>query len=384
MSMYTYARTLAPIILFLAGFFAVQVHAADEIDVDIRFLYVQPGQTLHNIVAKLYPQRRTEWARIKSDIIRLNPHAFVGGRATAMKSEVRLELPHRVVVRPMGIRKLGPKKVGTVQEVRGQAFAVDPNKVSRKLDIGTSIFLGDKIITGEDGFLRLRMIDNALLDLRCYSIMVVEEYALKPANRRSILNLLQGTLRKVTGDIGKSNDDVYELKTPIANVGVRGTEYALRVFQSRGCDGSVTTGDDGLYLKVIKGVVDVATKDVVVEEVPLIGEPAITAEGLVTDKESVTNKAPATSKAPVAEKKVVTVKRAFIPVKKTVTSVTKGKSIYMANARSQPVERVIPDNVIVLELTPELLLQSSPETAPEDGGSVWWWLLGIVLVAVAL
>ncbi len=67
---------------------------------------------------------------------------------------------------------------------------------------------------------------------------------------------MQGSLKKVTGKIGKLTEDVYELRTPVASVGVRGTEYALRVFQSRGCGGTVDA-DDGFYLEVIKGLVDV-------------------------------------------------------------------------------------------------------------------------------
>ena len=72
--------------------------------------------------------------------------------------------------------------------------------------------------------------------------------------------MLQGSIRKISGKIGKWKDDVYELKTPVASVGVRGTEYALRVFQSKGCDGSVDTEDEGLYVKVIEGLVDVHNK----------------------------------------------------------------------------------------------------------------------------
>lgn len=82
------------------------------------------------------------------------------------------------------------------------------------------------------------MIDNAVLDLRFFSIMVIEEYALNDTSRRSIINLLQGSLKKVTGEMGKLAEDVHALKTPLASIGVRGTEYALRVFQSKGYGGT--------------------------------------------------------------------------------------------------------------------------------------------------
>jgi hypothetical protein len=99
-----------------------------------------------------------------------------------------------------------------------------------------------------------------MIDLRCYSIMVIEKYDLQSSRRSSILKLLQGSVHKVSGEIGKGKDDIYEMKTPVASVGVRGTEYALRVFQSKGCDGSIDTGDDGLYVKVMQGEVDVHNK----------------------------------------------------------------------------------------------------------------------------
>ena len=235
-------------------------HAAaqnENYDTEIRYLYVQKGQTLHNIVRRLYPERKTEWPQLKADIVRLNPHAFPGGDAARMRAEVRLTLPTRQVVKPTPAFPRALRQVGEVVETRGRTVAVNRDKVSRDLVAGSPIYLGDKLVTGEDGFMRLRMIDDALLDLRCFSIMVIEQYSLQTSTRRSVLNLLQGSLRKVTGEIGKWAEDVYQLKTPVASVGVRGTEYALRVFQSKGCDGSVDTDEDALYLEVIKGLVDV-------------------------------------------------------------------------------------------------------------------------------
>lgn len=244
------------IFIFWLGCFAVPVHAADEFNTTIRYLHVQKGQTLHNIVRRLYPERPKEWRQIKKDIVRLNPHAFINQDPTKMKAGVRLKLPKKIVVRSETGKPLKRKQVGVVAEVKGSVVAVDKRKVSRKLARGNAVYLGDKVVTGEDGFVRLNMIDEAVLDLRCFSIMVIEEYDLNRTSRRSILNLLQGSLRKVTGSIGKMAEDIYELKTPVANVGVRGTEYALRVFQAQGCGGTVNA-DDGFYLEVIKGVVDV-------------------------------------------------------------------------------------------------------------------------------
>jgi len=173
-------------------------------DIDSRYLYVQPGQTLHNIVSRLYPGQEARWPQLRKEIVHLNPSAFVNGKESGLKAGVRLILPHKDKQHVL-------KRVGEVVQVQGQVAAVGLDKITRKLAVGDGVYVGDKLITGEDGFLRLTMIDHAKLDLRCFTIMVIEEYALHNADRRSILKLLQGSIRKISGEIGKMKNDIYEL-----------------------------------------------------------------------------------------------------------------------------------------------------------------------------
>lgn len=284
-----------------------------EIRAEIRYLNVQPGQTLHNIVRRLYPGQESRWPQIRQEIVRLNPTSFVNADEASMKAGARLTLPGK------DTRKRSLKRVGDVVQVQGQALAIGTDKISRQLVVGDGVYVGDKLVTGEAGYLRLAMIDNAKLDLRCFTIMVIEEYALKNTDRRSILKLLQGSLRKITGDIGKESDDVYELQTPVASVGVRGTEYALRVFQSKGCGGTIDTDDDGLFLEVIKGLVD---------------------------------------------------------VKNTagVTVVAKGDQLYIPLPGAAPVKKVIAPGVI----------EPVTENSSDAEVSGWWYVLGFILIAIAL
>ncbi len=310
------------IFLFIFGLNPTISTAKEAYNTDIRYLHVQRGQTLHNIISRLYPKRKKEWPQLTRDLVRLNPHAFVNNDPTKMKAGVRLKLPEKVVVRSQPVKPIKLKRVGTVDESTGSVVAVDKRQVSRKLKRGEPVFLGDKVVTGEDGFVRLRMIDDALLDLRCFSIMVIEEYALNTTNRRSILNLLQGSLKKVTGKIGKLTEDVYELRTPVASVGVRGTEYALRVFQSKGCGGTVDA-DDGFYLEVIKGLVDVHNE---------------------------------AGKAVIA----------------------KGETAYV------PLPKAVPKKVKIKPGIVKPVVKTEVKEPEEEGGSFWWWLLGIVGVALLI
>jgi hypothetical protein len=154
----------------------------------------------------------------------------------------------------------GTEAVGQVIKARGKIFAFSKKSKRRDLDVGSEIFVGDRLFTGVDGFMRLSMIDDAKIDLRCNSEMLVEDYQLLRAGNRSVIYLLKGSLRKITGSIGKMADDLYEMKTPIATVGVRGTDYAIRVLQSHGCDGSVDVNSDGMFVRVNSGGIDLTNR----------------------------------------------------------------------------------------------------------------------------
>jgi hypothetical protein len=313
------------IFLFVIGFHPSVSFAEEVYNTDIRYLHVQKGQTLHNIVKQLYPDRVKQWSKIANDIVRQNPHAFINNDPTQMKAGVRLTLPQKVVVRSEPVKPVKSLQVGVVVESSGSVLALDKRKVSRKLSISSPVYLGDKVVTGENGSVRLRMIDEAILDLRCFSIMVIEEYAINNSNRKSILNLLQGSLKKITGKIGKMTEDVYELKTPLASVGVRGTEYALRVFQSKGCGGTIDA-DDGLYLEVIKGLVNVHNE---------------------------------------AGNEVI----------------AKGETAYVPLPKAVPRKVKIKPGVIKPVVKTEV---KEPEKPEQESSSLWWWLLGVVGIALLI
>ena len=196
-----FAAVLIAFFLFVLPSIGLADNVVNIDDVDVRFLYVQPGQTLHNIVKRLYLTRKNEWPKISNDIVRMNPHAFVNGDATKMKAGIRLELPQRQKSTKLKKLVTSNKHVGDVLLSRGQVLAVSPDSQSRKLNAGDHVFVGDKLITGAEGFLRLQMIDDAVLDLRCYSIMVIEDYAIKSTSgsNRSVLNLLEGSIKKSHG-----------------------------------------------------------------------------------------------------------------------------------------------------------------------------------------
>lgn len=130
---------------------------------------------------------------------------------------------------------------------------------------GAAVEVGDVVSTGPTGLTQLRMQDGALLSLRYGSSMKVEAYQLPAApaplagtrapaagGGRSALRLLRGAFRTVTGLIGKSAGDSYSVVTPVATIGIRGTDYSA-AYCSGDCGGTA----DGLYVGVSNGGIEV-------------------------------------------------------------------------------------------------------------------------------
>jgi hypothetical protein len=68
------------------------------------------------------------------------------------------------------------------------------------------------------------------------------------ASDTSVIGLLKGTLRSVTGFIGKYNQKNYLIRTPTATIGVRGTDHEAYVIPA-----GDSTGEAGTYDKVNTG-----------------------------------------------------------------------------------------------------------------------------------
>ena len=54
--------------------------------------------------------------------------------------------------------------------------------------------------------------------------------------KKATLNLVSGGLRVITGAMAKSNPENYKVRTPVALMGVRGTEFSVFLCGDALCD----------------------------------------------------------------------------------------------------------------------------------------------------
>lgn len=90
---------------------------------------------------------------------------------------------------------------------------------------------GDWISTGADGHVHLRMHDSGFIAVRPASRLQIRQYQYKPeapdANR-VLLHLETGTARTASGKAGEANKERYRFTTPVAAIGLRGTDYVVQ------------------------------------------------------------------------------------------------------------------------------------------------------------
>ncbi|MBF0371170.1 MAG: tandem-95 repeat protein [Magnetococcales bacterium] len=115
--------------------------------------------------------------------------------------------------------------VGRVNQFRGLAVA-EFKSVKRLLSLGSPIFQDDKITTGLRARLIIQMRDNAIIALGEKSDYFIRDYAYSSKNRtgRGLTELTRGVLRFISGKLAKLKGHPFQVVTPIATLGVRGTE----------------------------------------------------------------------------------------------------------------------------------------------------------------
>ena len=108
--------------------------------------------------------------------------------------------------------------------------AGDARIASRLARVGDHIGEGDALATGGDGYLYLKTRDNGFFILRPNSSGRIVAYQIDtkdPANSRMKLELQQGVGRHVSGDAVKNARQNFRFNTPVAAIGVRGTDFTV-------------------------------------------------------------------------------------------------------------------------------------------------------------
>lgn len=120
--------------------------------------------------------------------------------------------------------------VARVSMTVGDAQRVSSSGQATPLFIGAQLSEQDRIITGKDAMVILIFSDQARVALRPESELLIRRYKVDPKGTETQLDLdlLRGTVRQISGHAAQKQPERYRLNTPIAAIGVRGTDFLAR------------------------------------------------------------------------------------------------------------------------------------------------------------
>ena len=144
---------------------------------------------------------------------------------------------------------------------------------------GLALDSGDRIVT-TDGRAQIRFTDGAYVSLQPNTDFSIRDYRYDgktDGSERGIFGLVRGALRTVTGAIGRVNRSAYQIQTPTATIGIRGTGGLIQVLDDgttrvRGFSGIWTVTNAG-------GTLDVGPRQAAVATPNTKQPPTETTEG---------------------------------------------------------------------------------------------------------
>lgn len=154
---------------------------------------------------------------------------------------------------------------GKVDALAGQVTVAGADGAIRSLAKDAPVFAGDIISTGPNSRVRIVFSDEGVIFLRPSTRFVIDSYKHTGNTQQdeSKFSLVKGGFRSVTGAIGQANKDKVKIETPVATIGIRGTDH-----EGRFCAGDcldltnigVSAPPDGLYTATNVGQTVVGTQ----------------------------------------------------------------------------------------------------------------------------
>jgi hypothetical protein len=161
---------------------------------------------------------------------------------------------------------LAAQVAGTVIHVSGPLMAQKADGKVKVLAARSEVEQGDTLVSEKNTYAQIKFIDNSEITLKPNTTFKVEAFAFdpgKPEGDSASFNLVKGGLRSVTGLLGKRNKEKFQLKTPTATIGIRGTTFIAQYLPpplpgakpGAGAPGGMAGQAPGLYVHVLDGLI---------------------------------------------------------------------------------------------------------------------------------
>lgn len=125
-------------------------------------------------------------------------------------------------------------RVGTFKQVQGEAW-IGPTDARQAPTPGDGLREAERVSTGKTGAATITLKDGTVLTLGPNTTVDLNQFQFDATTQKGnfALDLLQGSIRVVTGLLARINPDLFKISTPTAVVGVRGTDFIVEAQAAR-------------------------------------------------------------------------------------------------------------------------------------------------------
>ena len=121
--------------------------------------------------------------------------------------------------------------IGNIESLQGEVFAIRVDGTRVRLELGDQVFQGDILESGPEGNVGILLADETTFAMGPEGRMVLDEMIYDPATQQGSVSMsvLQGVFTFVSGQVAKTDPDAMTLDTPVATIGIRGTQVGLDI-----------------------------------------------------------------------------------------------------------------------------------------------------------
>ena len=122
-----------------------------------------------------------------------------------------------------------------------------------ELKEGDPVYQGDMIESGDDGAIGILLADETTFSMGEGGRIVLDEMVYDPATQEGSLGLsvLEGVFTFVSGQVAKTDPDAMTLDTPVATIGIRGTQVGIDVSEDKGMNIVLMEEADGFVGEIV-------------------------------------------------------------------------------------------------------------------------------------
>ncbi|GAB6036207.1 hypothetical protein JCM15519_07660 [Fundidesulfovibrio butyratiphilus] len=130
-------------------------------------------------------------------------------------------------------RELSDNPVGSVDFVQNEAYVLhaDDKTQAYKAEKAKPVYAGDTLVAGANSRMVVLMNDKSQFSMASLSKVTLDKtvYDANEGKRDTVVGLAEGKARFVVQKLGKGQDNDFQVQTPLAVIGVRGSDFVVAI-----------------------------------------------------------------------------------------------------------------------------------------------------------